>query len=317
MADRPPSFDALSPRFLGFDAYFETEIAPNAPALAPRAGDKPRLSWRLRALLAIAVVYLATAPFILILMPEATQDFRPWMIVSYFIVLPGVLFGLIAPADAETQLSVAADVWGAARRRIAAFFGFEHAPPPDAEALRDFVALCPAPPDAAAAFVAHERIIGRIKSGPAVGVVVELVEGVIGDQQAAMAALRFGGAAHGVGALLDASVTGVDRRGLESLRVPLPDGWSHLEAYADGAEAAARLTSAETLTAFADIRETTAAKAVNLALVDDSAKMYLELTAPVFVTGEAKPNAMSVGHALHDYDALVRMAEALRPMFNH
>lgn len=316
MAERTPSFEALSPRFQGFDAYFATEIAPDAPALAPRASEKRRLSWRLRALLAVAVVYLATAPFVMIFMPEGAAQFRPWIIVSYFIVLPGVLFGLLSPADAETQLAVAADVWGAARRRIAAFFGFEHAPPPEAEALRKFVELCPAPP-AASAFVAHERIVGRIKAGPAAGVVVELVEGVIGDKPAAIAALRFGGPAYGVGALLDDRIDDVDRRGLESLRCDLPPGWRHLTAYADGTTVSERLTAAETLSAFAEIREATAAEAVNLALVDDSAKMYLALTAPVFVTGEATPNAMSVSHALHDYDALVRMAEALRPMFTH
>jgi hypothetical protein len=147
--------------------------------------------------------------------------------------------------------------------------------------------------------------------------VVELVEGVIGDKPAAMAALRFGGPAYGVGALLDDRIDGVDRRGLESLRCDLPPGWRHLTAYADGTTVSERLTAAETLSAFAEIREATAAEAVNLALVDDSAKMYLALTAPVFVTGEATPNAMSVSHALHDYDALVRMAEALRPMFAH
>ena len=31
--------------------------------------------------------------------------------------------------------------------------------------------------------------------------------------------------------------------------------------------------------------------------------------------GSASTDAMSVGHALHDYDALVRMAEALAPVF--
>lgn len=314
MSKHAPSFDALSPRFQGFDAYFAAEIAPDAPALAPRAAESRRMSLGLQALLAVAVFYLATAPLGLLLLPEETAPFRPWIIVSYFIVLPGVLFGLLSPNDAEAKLSVAAEAWAMARRRIAAFFGFEHAPPQEPEALREFVELCPAPPSASR-FVAHERIIGRIKGGPAAGVVVELVEGVIDSQPTAMAALRFGGQAFGVGALLDDRIDGVDRRGLEALRTDLPSGWRHLTAFADGNAVAQRLTAPETLSAFADIRDTTASTAVNLALVDDSAKMYLALTEPVFVTGESTPDAMSVGHALHDYDALVRMAEALAPLF--
>ena len=316
MAERTPSFEALSPRFQGFDAYFAAEIAPAAPALALGECEKRHLSWRLRALLAVAIVYLATAPFVLFFAPEGAAQIRPCVIVSYFIVLPGVLFGLLLPTDAETQLAVAADAWGAARRRIAAFFGFEHAPPPEAEALRKFVELCPAPP-AASAFVAHERIVGRIKAGPAAGAAVELVEGLIGDKPAAMVALRFGGPAYSVGALLDDRINGVDRRGLETLRCDLPSGWRHLTAYTDGATGSERLTATETLSAFAEIQKATAAEAINLALVDDSAKMYLALTVPVFVAEEATPNAMSVSHALQDYDAIVRMAEALRPMFAH
>ena len=33
MDQRTPSFESLSPRFRGFDAYFDAEIAPHAPAL--------------------------------------------------------------------------------------------------------------------------------------------------------------------------------------------------------------------------------------------------------------------------------------------
>lgn len=272
------------------------------------------MSWRLRVLVALAAVYLASAPFALILFPAETAEFRPWAIVSYFIVLPGVLFGVLSPKDAETKLSVAADVWAGARRRIAAFFGFEHAPPHFGDALNRFVEICPAP-DVADQFDAHERIIGRIRNGPAEGVVVELVEGRVGRAQVAMCAMRFGGKAYGVGALLDDRIGGVSRRGLENMATPLPAGVRRLAAYAENEDVAKRLTAPRTLSAFNEIREETAARAVNLALVDDAARLYFALTEPVFAAGDEQPDTMSVGHALHDYDALVRMAEALTPLF--
>lgn len=309
-----PSFDALSPRFSGFDAYFQAEIAPFAPALAPRAASRPPLPLRLRLLLIAAAAYLALAPFALIFFPAETAQFRPWAIVSFFIILPGVLFGVLAPADAETRLTVAADAWAAARRRIAAFFGFEHAPPLTAAALARFVEICPAP-KGADRFEARERILGRIRKGPAAGVIVELVEGVVGRAPVAMCAMRFGGAAYGVGALLDDRIPGVDRAGLAPMATGLPPGFRALAGFAENTETAARLTAPETLAAFAEIREETASTAVNLAIVDDAARLYFALTEPVFTLGDATPNAMSVGHALHDYDALVRMAEALTPLF--
>ncbi len=314
MDQRTPSFEALSPRFRGFDAYFDAEIAPHAPALIPRAAERRRMSVGLQALIAVAAIYLATAPFALIAYPDATEAFRPFAIVSYFIVLPGVLFGVLAPRDAEAQLSIAADAWAAARRRIAAFFGFDHAPPPRPEALKRFIEICPAPGHAVR-FEARERIVGRIRNGAAAGVVVELVEGALGDVPVAMCAMRFGGRAYGVGALLDDRIPNVDRRGLESMRMPSPPNARNIAAFAENAEMAERLVNAETLAAFEDIREETASSAVNLAVVDDAARMYFALTEPVFAVGDHAPDAMSVGHALHDYDALVRMAEALTPIF--
>ncbi len=314
MDQRTPSFESLSPRFRGFDAYFDAEIAPHAPALAPRAAVRQRMSWRIRLLIAAAAFYLATAPFVLILFPEATADFRPWAIVSYFIVLPGVLFGVMAPQDTETRLSIAGDVWAAARRRIAAYFGFEHAPPQHEDALRAFVEVCPAPP-LAGQFIAHERIVGRVRNGAAAGVVVELVEGMADGAPVAMCAMRFGGKAFGIGALLDERIPGIDRRGLAALAAVTPPGHRHLTAYAENQEVADRLANPEILAAFAEIRDDTAAKAVNLAVVDDAARLYFALTEPVFATGGEQPHAMSVGHALHDYDALVRMAETLAPLF--
>ncbi|MGZ0186892.1 MAG: hypothetical protein ACKVH0_02630 [Alphaproteobacteria bacterium] len=304
MDQRTPSFEALSPRFRGFDAYFDAEIAPHAPALIPRAGERRRMSWGLRLLVAAAAFYLATAPFALIVFPLETADFRPWAIVSYFIILPGVLFGVLSPREAETQLSIAADAWTTARRRIAAFFGFEHAPPPKPEALSQFVEICPAPA-LGGQFLARERIIGRIRKG------------VVGKTPVAMCAMRFGGKAFGVGALLDDRVQGMDRRGLEGMEVPLPTSYRNLTGFAENQDVADRLTSDATLLAFAEIREETASRAINLSVVDDAARMYFALTEPVFAVGDQTPDAMSVGHALHDYDALVRMAEALTPMFRH
>jgi hypothetical protein len=316
MDQRTPSFEALSPRFRGFDAYFDAEIAPHAPALIPRAGERRRMSSGFRLLVAAAAVYLAAAPFALILFPVETADFRPWAVVSYFIILPGVLFGVLSPREAETQLSIAADAWTAARHRIAAFFGFEHAPPPKPEALNRFIEICPTPA-LGGQFLAHERIIGRIRNGAAAGVVVELVEGVVGKMPVAMCAMRFGGKAFGVGALLDNRVQGMDRAGLDGMEVLLPARYRHLSGFAENQDVADRLTSDETLSAFSGIREETAARAVNLSVVDDAARLYFALTEPVFAVGDHTPNAMSVGHALHDYDALVRMAEVLTPMFRH
>jgi hypothetical protein len=223
---------------------------------------------------------------------------------------------VLSPREAETQLSIAADAWTTARRRIAAFFGFEHAPPPKPEALSQFVEICPAPA-LGGQFLARERIIGRIRNGAAAGVVVELVEGVVGKTPVAMCAMRFGGKAFGVGALLDDRVQGMDRRGLEGMEVPLPTSYRNLTGFAENQDVADRLTSDATLLAFAEIREETASRAINLSVVDDAARMYFALTEPVFAVGDQTPDAMSVGHALHDYDALVRMAEALTPMFRH
>ena len=315
--DQPtPSFEALSPRFRGFDAYFDAEIAPHAPALIPRLGERYRMSWELRLLVAVAAFYLATAPFALILLPTETADFRPWAIVSYFIILPGVLFGVLSPGEAETQLSIAAGAWTVARRRIAAFFGFEHAPPPKPEALIQFLEICPAPA-LGGQFVAHERIIGRIRNGPAADVVVEWVEGVVGRTPVAMCAMQFGGKAFGVGALLDNRVQSMDRSGLEGMEVSVPSAYRHLSGFAENQDVADRLMSDKTLSAFAEICQETSARAVNLAVVDDAARMYFALTEPVFAVGNQTPNTMSVGYALHDYDALVRLAEALTPMFRH
>lgn len=313
--ERPaPSFEALSPRFRGFDAYFRSEIAPHAPALAPLASSRPPMPWRLKVLLIAAACYLATAPFALIFFPDQTADFRPWAIVSFFIILPGVLFGVLSPPDPEAKVTVSTDAWNGARRRIAAFFGLEHAPPLADEDLTRFVETCPAP-DGGGGFVAHERIVGRIRKGAAAGVAIELLEGALAGAPVAMCAMRYGGAAHGVGALLDDRIDGVDRAGLAPMATDLPAGHDRLAAFAENPETAARLTAKATLDAFASIREDTASRAVNLAIVDDAARMYFDLSEPVFTLGEEATGAISVGHALHDYDALVRMAEALTPLF--
>ena len=314
MDARNTSFDQLSPRFRGFDAYFQAEIAPHAPELAPGAAETKRMSWGLRALIAAAAVYLATAPLALILFPDETAAFRPWAIVSYFIVLPGMLFGLLAPRDADESLTVAAEAWGQARARIAGFFGLEHAQPLQQAALNQFLAVCPAPADASR-FVAHERIVGRIRHGAAEGVSLDLIEGELEGKAVAVCALRFPGAAAGIGALLDDRIDGLDRRGLDSLRLEAPSA-PKIVAYADSPKVAERITAPETLATLAEMRETTAANAVNLAIVEDTARLYFALSTPVFSADDDAPDAMAVSHALHDYDAIVRIAEALRPLFS-
>jgi hypothetical protein len=185
-----------------------------------------------------------------------------------------------------------------ARRRIAAFFGFEHAPPPKPEALIQFLEICPAPA-LGGQFVAHERIIGRIRNGPAADVVVEWVEGVVGRTPVAMCAMQFGGKAFGVGALLDNRVQSMDRSGLEGMEVSVPSAYRHLSGFAENQDVADRLMSDKTLSAFAEICQETSARAVNLAVVDDAARMYFALTEPVFAVGNQTPNTMSVGYALH------------------
>lgn len=313
MARRMPSFESLSPRFSGFDLYFKTDIAPKAPALAAAVIGGGRSFWR-RALAALALAYVGAAATALVFYPAEIDAYRPWAIASLAILAPGLLFALAAQ-DGDRRLAAPRASWLVARGRIADFFGLAHAAAPDPATLDNLVAACPAPPGARA-LEPEERIVGRIRTGRARGVEVHLIEGHIDERSAALCEFSFPGRAPGVGALLDDRIEGLPRHGLAELEIDPPPGHATLAAYAETDAAARRLTDPAILSALVEFREDMDAAAVNLAIVEDTARLFLFLNEPVYVDGGGAPTVSSVGQALHDYDALVRLAEALTRAFD-
>ncbi len=315
MGQRTPSFEA-SPRFSGFDAYFAAEIAPFAPALALRPAAPRRRSWPQRGLIALALVYLVAAPAALWFAPDEMARFRPWAIAGCAFVLIGVLIAFLTPQENEAGPVIADDVWIAARRRIAAFFGLAHTSPPDADELRRLVAAAPGPARAQA-FTPIDRIGGVIRRGAATGAQVDFVEGRLAGAPVAVCTIRFDGAAPGLAALLDDRIADVDLAGLAPLTQPPPEAHPGLAAFAesDGEGKNAGTDVAGLADALAAARDALRAKAANLAVVDDAARLYFELEAPIFGAPADRPRIDAVPAALADYDAILRLAERLAAFY--
>ncbi len=317
MARRKPTFEALSPRFGGFDAFFAVEIVPLAPGLA--ASRRPWRIWGRRLLILAGLCYLAAAPAALFFYPAALATYRPWAIASCAILLPGVLFSLFGPADGDAPLPVSLPAWTKARRRIAGFFGFEHTPPLKGEALRQFIQACPAPmPALTGRLEARARLVGRIRAGQAAGVSLELLEGALDGAPVAACEFQFGAPSGGAGALLDGRIEGVRRVGLEALELPAlpaPPGQARLAAFAATAEMGAMLTAPAILAALAEFVRESGAGGANLAIVDSAARLFYPLSAPMFARPDGPPTRSAIVRALCYYDALVRLAEALAPIF--
>lgn len=311
MASPMQSFDALSPRYVGFDAFFRAEIQPIAPGLghAPRAG--PPLPQTI--LVVLAVAYLAAAPAVLLIYPEETASFRPWALASGGFLLAGVLFAVFGHRGHESRAMVSAGVWADVRGRLAGFFGLSHAPVPASGDLAAALARAPAPP---AAFKVELRVVGAISRGAAAGVEVDLMEGAAGGRHAAILAFGFPDKTPGLAALLDDGAPGVDRAGLEPMAVDLPArGDRPLSGYAETPAMARRIADPAFLDALAARRAAIGADAVNLAVVDDAARLYLVLSEPWLLAADSPPGAAAVGEALADYDAILRFAETLAPLF--
>lgn len=309
----PVSFDAISPRFRGFDAYFRAEIQPMAPGLAraPRTGAP---LWR-RLAIAAAVLYLAAAPAALILYPVETADYRPWALASGGVLMLGVLLALAPGGSREPRAVVSANVWSDVRARIARFFGLRHGPAPDRAAIQAAVSRAPAPVGAAALKV-ETYVGGVIERGDAAGVVVELIEGRTGGRQAVLLAFGFDRPAPGLAAILDDRIPDVPRQGLEAMAVPAPLSPTRaVSIYAENPAMAERIADAAFLEAFSGRLAAMGVDAGNLAVVDGWARLYLALPEPWLIPGDATPGPGAVGEALADYDAVLRLAETLSPLF--
>ena len=310
MAERTLSYDALSPRFRGFDAYFAREVVPAAPALAAQSGR----IWPLAALVALGAIYAFSAVAALLFWPAETAGFRPWAIASFVILLPGLVLAVATLPSNEPEPVLSAADWRAVRRRVARFFGLDLPPPPGADELSTLVAAAPSPA-AASAFEATARVAGVVASGPARGVRLDFVEGVVDGAPAAIFQLAFPGRYGGIAALLDRRIDGVSRAGMAAMATTLPESAADLEAYADAPNVAARLTASPNLARLAELGRDIGAPAFNLAIVDDGARLYLPLAEPIFADPAAETAEAGVGLALFDFDALIRFAESLSALF--
>lgn len=313
MARPSYSFDAISARYAGFDAYFRSHIRPMAPGLAETPNTGMPLTQRL--LIATAVLYLAAAPAALIYFPAETEPFRPWALASGGAVLLGLIFTVIGARDRHPHRMVSANVWAEVHNRIAGFFGLAHVDAPTTRELSDALARAPAP-GGARGFRVRLRIAGVIRRGVASASEIDLMEGVYRNRPAAILAIGFQTAAPGLAALLDDRIEGADRDGLDRLAVSSEDAAARgLSLYAETAAMAKRIRDPAFLDGLRERLDAIGAVAGNLAVVDDAARFFLTFSDPWLVAADSPAGAAAVGEALADYDAILRLAEAVQPLF--
>jgi len=307
-------FDALSPRYRGFDAYFARELGPLAPGLTADA-PKPRSSPGFKALLALSILVIAATPAATYFYPEATLPYRPWAYASCGLLLAGVLLALFGRSarSAGGAPHVAPEIWAKAVRQVAGFFGLAPAAAPTGADLSQTLALAPVP--AAPTFNPGARYGGALRHGAGAGVEVDAIAGQASEAAGLVLVLRFRGKAPGIAAMLDRRIPKTPRAGLEPFARPTPAVAGPADVFAENDAVAERLFRPDTLRRIAEASDSLGGKALNIAVVDDQARLYFMLEQPWPMPGDSQPGPDSVAALLAAFDGLAVMAEALAPVF--
>lgn len=311
-------FDALSPRYRGFDAYFAHELGPLAPGLtadAPQAGGLAGGSVGFKALLALSIVVILATPAAIHFYPDATLPYRPWAYASCGLLMAGVLLALFGRF---TRLGggaahVAPEIWARAIDQVAGFFGLAPAPVPTGGDIDQTLAMAPVP--TAPAFRPRTRYRGAFKHGAVAGVAIDAIAGQTGAATGILFVLRFSQKAPGIAAVLDRRIPETPRTGLAPFARPTPDAAGPVDAFAENDAVAVRLFAPGVLQALGDAAVSLGATALNIAVVDDEARLYAVLDSAWPLAADSPPGPDSVVALLAAFDSLAIMAEAMAPVF--
>lgn len=307
-------FEALSPRYRGFDPHFAHELGPLAPGLTSNA-PRENGSARFKALLALSILVILATPAAIHFYPEATLPYRPWAYASCGFLLAGVLLAMCGRSArlGGGAAHVTPEIWARAVEQVASFFGLASAPTPTGADLDQSLAMAPVP--TAPTFRPLTCYRGVLKHGAVAGVAVDAIAGKAGGVMGILIVLRFSEKAPGIAALLDRRISETPRTGLAPFARPTPDAAGPVDAFAENDAVAARLFAPTALQGIAAAVASLGATALNIAVVDNEARLYAVLGSAWPLADDSPPGPDSVAALLAAFDSLAIMAEAMAPVF--